>query len=190
MAFQSCVIRAMSGGYPPIGPYRVRGMLYALMLIGIGFLSACLLMAALAPVIHERAVRLTVRRLMFKRPRSRLERHAHEDQLRAQFAVSIRRLEAAMENGQAKSIEHHRELTVKLGKRSAEVDQLNREVRRLSIIILRSQSRELARRSTIRTVVKLLIYLSERAQRFDGAELAFRGFRRKERTTQLGTVSA
>ena len=36
-------------------------MLYALMLLGIGFLTACVLMVMLAPLIHERAVRLTVR---------------------------------------------------------------------------------------------------------------------------------
>ena len=38
-------------------------MLYTLMLLGIGFLSACVLMVVLVPLIHERAVRLTVRRL-------------------------------------------------------------------------------------------------------------------------------
>ncbi|HLH95831.1 MAG TPA: hypothetical protein VKW08_12025 [Xanthobacteraceae bacterium] len=165
-------------------------MLYALMLIGIGFLSACLLIAALAPVIHERAVRLTVRRLLFKRPRSRLERHAYADQLRAEFAVSTRRLETAMENTLAKSVEHHRELTMALAKRSAEVGQLQREVRRLSVVILRFQSRELMRRSTTRTVIKLLVYLFERSQQPHRQQLAARGFGRQEHPAQLGTVSA
>jgi hypothetical protein len=165
-------------------------MIYALMLIGIGFLSACLLMALLAPAIHGRAVRLTVRRLLFKRPRSAVERRAHEDQLRAQFAVSVRRLEAAVENSHEKAVGHQRELSQKLAIRSAEVDKLKRDVRRLNVLILRFQSRELMRRSTIRTVVKLLVYLSERAQRLDSEELAIRGFGRKERKAQLGTVSA
>jgi hypothetical protein len=52
-------------------------MLYPLMLLGIGFLTACLFMAMLAPLIHERAVRLTVRRLCSKRPRSVIDRRAH-----------------------------------------------------------------------------------------------------------------
>jgi hypothetical protein len=164
-------------------------MLYEFMLLGIGFLSASLLMAALAPAIHGRAVRLTVRRLMFKRPRSVIERRAHEDQLRAQFAVSIRRLESAVEDSQAKAIGHQRELAQKLAKRSAEVDQLKGEIRRLSVVILRFQSRELMRRSTLRTIVKLLVYLFERAQRLDG-ELAARGFGRQDREIELGTVSA
>jgi hypothetical protein len=165
-------------------------MLYALMLMGIGFLSACVLMAALAPAIHGRAVRLTVRRLMYKRPRSAAERRAHEDQLRAQFAVSVRRLEAAMESTQAKTIGQQRELATKFAKKSAEVAGLNREIRRLSLVLLRFQSRELMRRSTIRTIVKLLVYLAQRAQRLDGAELSIRGFGRQERQVELGTVSA
>ena len=169
---------------------RVGRMVYAFMLIGIGFLTACLLMAALAPVIHGRAVRLTVRRLLFKRPRSLHERRAHEDQLRAQFAVSIRRLETAVENSQAKAVGHQREVAQKLAKRSAEVDQLKSEVRRLNVAILRFQSRELMRRSTIRTIVKLLVYLFERARRLDGEELAAHGFGRAKRKIALGTVSA
>ncbi len=39
-------------------------MLYPIMLLGIGFLTATLFMAMLVPLIHERAVRLTVRRLL------------------------------------------------------------------------------------------------------------------------------
>jgi len=162
-------------------------MLYAFMLVGIGFLSAGLVMAALAPLIHERAVRLTVRRLLFKRPRSLLERRAHEDQLRAQFAVSIRRLEAALEDTQAKSAGH----LCDLAKKSSEIHRLKTEIRRLNVVILRFQARELMRRSTTRTIVKLLVYLFERVQRKDGGELAARGFRgRSVRKPNLGTVSA
>src|ERR1700730_144035 len=78
-------------------------MLYPIMLMGIGFLTASIVMAMLAPLIHERAVRLTVRRLASKRPKSAIDRRAHEDQLRAQFAVSILRLETAVEDAQAKA---------------------------------------------------------------------------------------
>ena len=72
-------------------------MLYLVMMFGIGFLTAGVLMAMITPLIHERAVRLTVRRLTAKRPRSAIDRRAHEDQLRAQFAVSILRLETTMQ---------------------------------------------------------------------------------------------
>ena len=66
-------------------------MLYPIMLLGIGFLTATLFMAMLVPLIHERAVRLTVRRLS-RRARSVIDRRAHEDQLRAQFAAATLRV--------------------------------------------------------------------------------------------------
>jgi len=76
-------------------------MLYEIMLIGIGFLSACLCMAMLAPAIHARAVRLTMRRVLAGLPRSTIEARAHKDQLRAEFAVTVRRLEMTIADMQA-----------------------------------------------------------------------------------------
>jgi hypothetical protein len=136
-------------------------MLYPLMLLGIGFLVACLLMAMLAPLIHERAVRLTVRRLLAKRPRSAIDRRAHEDQLRAQFAVSVRRLETAVEDAQAKTASQ----LCDVAKKSAEIHLLKTELRKRNIVILRFQARELMRRSTIRTIVMLLVFLFAQSKR-------------------------
>jgi hypothetical protein len=162
-------------------------MLYPIMLLGIGFLTACLLMAMLAPLIHERAVRLTVRRLSSKRPRSAFDRRAHEDQLRAQFAVSILRLETAVEDAQAKATAHLRELA----KKSTETHQLKTALRKSHVVILRFQARELLRRSMTRTIIKLLVYLFARWHRQRGGELAARGFRRRDvRKSELGAVSA
>jgi hypothetical protein len=159
-------------------------MLYPIMLLGIGFLTSCLLMAMLAPLIHERAVRLTVRRLLAKRPRSVLDRRAHEDQLRAQFAVSVRRLETAIEDTQAKATSH----LCDAAKKSAEIHRLKTELRKSNVTILRFQARELMRRSTIRTIIRLLVYLW---QRQNGRELPAAGLRRSEaRKPELGTVSA
>src|SRR3984893_6652963 len=116
-------------------------MLYPLMLMGIGFLTACLIMAMLAPLIHERAVRLTVRRLTAKRPRSAIDRRAHEDQLRAQFAMTSVRLETAMREAQAKAAIQFGEVA----KRAAEIQRLKTELRKSHIVILRFQGRELMR---------------------------------------------
>jgi hypothetical protein len=162
-------------------------MLYPIMLLGIGFLTACLLMAMLAPLIHERAVRLTVRRLLAKRPRSVLDRRAHEDQLRAQFAVSIRRLETAIEDTQVKATSH----LCDVARKSAEIHHLKTELRKSNVTILRFQARELVRRSMMRTIVRLLVYLFARQQRQSGRELPAAGLRRSEaRKPELGTVSA
>ena len=162
-------------------------MLYPLMLLGIGFLTACLFMAMLAPLIHERAVRLTVRRLSAKRPRSVIDRRAHEDQLRAQFAVSIRRREIAVEDAQAKATG----LLCDVARKSAEIHRLKTELRKSHVVILRFQARELMRRSMTRTIIKLLVYLFARWQRQSGRELPAPGFRRSDvRKPKLGVVSA
>ena len=162
-------------------------MLYPLMLLGIGFLVACLLMAMLAPLIHERAVRLTVRRLLAKRPRSAIDRRAHEDQLRAQFAVSVRRLETAVEDAQAKTASQ----LCDVAKKSAEIHLLKTELRKRNIVILRFQARELMRRSMTRTIIKVLVHLFDRSQRQNGRVLPAPGLRRPEvRKPELGTVSA
>jgi hypothetical protein len=162
-------------------------MLYPIMLFGIGFLTAGLLMAILTPLIHERAVRLTVRRLTAKRPRSAMDRRAHEDQLRAQFAVTSLRLETAMREAQAKAAGQLGEVA----KRLAEIQRLKTELRKSHIVILRFQGRELMRRSVIRTVVRILVYLFARQQRQDERELPAPRLRRPDtRKPKLGAVSA
>jgi hypothetical protein len=162
-------------------------MLYPIMLLGIGFLTACIVMAMLTPLIHERAVRLTVRRLSAKRPRSVIDRRAHEDQLRAQFAVSILRLETAVGDAQAKSAGQ----LCDVAKKSAEIHRLRTELRKKNVIILRFQSRELMRRSITRTIVKLLVYLFTRMQRQDARTRPAAAFRRRDvGNSRLGSVSA
>jgi hypothetical protein len=177
--------RAISVVYGFAG--RVSRMLYPIMLLGIGFLTACLFMAMLAPLIHERAVRLTVRRLSAKRPRSVIDRRAHEDQLRAQFAVSILRLETAMGDTQAKAASQFCDVA----KKSAEIHRLKTELRKSHVVILRFQARELMRRSMTRTIIKVLVYLFDRPQRQSGRALPAPGLRRPDgRRSKLGAVSA
>ena len=136
-------------------------MLYAAMLIGIGFLSACLCMAMLAPVIHARAVRLTARRLLRGLPRSMVEMRAQKDQLRAEFAMQVRRLEMTIAEMRAKTVDNSTEVA----RKAAEVDRIKTELRKARMDVLRFQGRELMRRSTIRTAVKLVMYLFDRSQR-------------------------
>ena len=159
-------------------------MLDSIMLLGIGFLAACLLMAMLTPLIHERAVRLTVRRLLGKRPRTVIERRVHEDHLRAEFAMSVRRLETTIEDTQAKAAAHQCEIS----RKSAEINRLKTELRKTSIVILRFQARELMRRSMIRAIVKVLVYLFARSNRQSGRELPTPAF--KARDIRKSTLSA
>src|SRR5215470_13424444 len=78
-------------------------MIEPIMFIGIGFLVAGLLVIGFIPMVHARAVRLTQRRLEAMTPMSMAEIHAEKDQLRAEFAMSTRRLEMSVEQMKAKT---------------------------------------------------------------------------------------
>ena len=78
----------------------LRGMIEPIepmMYLGIGFLLATLIGFVVSPLIHNRAVRLTMRRLEAATPLSVAEIQADKDQLRAEFAMSTRRLEMHLE---------------------------------------------------------------------------------------------
>ena len=72
-------------------------MIEPIMFFGLGFLAASLLGLIIVPFVHGRAVRLTVRRLEAATPLSMAEIQADKDQLRAEFAMSTRRLEMSVE---------------------------------------------------------------------------------------------
>jgi hypothetical protein len=72
-------------------------MIELIMYFGMGFLFATLIAVAIIPFVHSRAVRLTMRRLEDSIPQSMAEIQADKDALRAEFAMSTRRLEITIE---------------------------------------------------------------------------------------------
>jgi|SRR5690348_17095937 hypothetical protein len=72
-------------------------MIEIAMYVGIGLLTGCLLALCVVPLVHDRAVRLTVRRLEARLPESVAEFEADKDLLRADFAMSARRMEITIE---------------------------------------------------------------------------------------------
>lgn len=68
-------------------------MLESVLLVCLGFLAASLIALMLAPVQWRRAVRLTEMRIRSKTPLSMADIQADKDRLRAEFAISTRRLE-------------------------------------------------------------------------------------------------
>src|SRR5499427_3357491 len=78
-------------------------MVEQIMFIGIGFLIAGLLVIGVIPLVHARAVRLTMRRLEALTPLSMAEIQADKDQLRAEFAMTMSRLEMNVEQMKAKT---------------------------------------------------------------------------------------
>jgi hypothetical protein len=78
-------------------------MIEMIMYFAGGFLVASLLAIVLISFVHQRAVRLTQRRLADAIPVSMAEIQADKDHLRAEFALSVRRLEMSVEQLKAKA---------------------------------------------------------------------------------------
>ena len=99
-------------------------MIEPIMIFGIGFLAASLCGLVVIPLFHNRAVRLTKKRLEAAAPLSMAELQADKDQLRAEFAMSTRRLELMIEQLKADSAGQLAEL----GKKADAVNLLKIEM--------------------------------------------------------------
>ena len=99
-------------------------MIDSIMYFGIGFLVAALLGLLFIPAVHNRATRLTMKRLEASTPVSITEIRADKDQLRAEFAVSTRRLELKIEKLKAQTTLQLAEL----GKRTDAINQCKKEL--------------------------------------------------------------
>lgn len=122
-------------------------MIEPIMFFGIGFLVASLLGLVIVPLVHNRAVRLTRRRLEAATPMSMSEIQADKDQLRAEFAMSTRRLELSVEQLKARSTSQLGEL----GKKSDAVNRLKVELGDKAATIFAIEAREKTLRDQIRT---------------------------------------
>jgi hypothetical protein len=134
-------------------------MIESLMLCGIGLFAGCLLMLLFFPAVHQRAVRLTRRDLVDATPLTAKEIQAEKDQLRAQFAVSIRRREVNMEQMRVKALERTAD------RRNAEMARLQVELDKKNALILALRAREEVRKRTVRRIVKLFLFLFARSSR-------------------------
>jgi hypothetical protein len=85
-------------------------MIESIMYFAIGFFAAGLTVLVVVPLVHGRAVRLTTRRLEAALPASAAEVCADKDLLRAEFAVSTRRLEVKIEQLTTNSASQRAEL--------------------------------------------------------------------------------
>ncbi|MBI3703381.1 MAG: hypothetical protein HY244_05910, partial [Rhizobiales bacterium] len=99
------------------------------------------------PLVHGRAVRLTMRRLEAATPLSMAEIQADKDQLRAEFAMSTRRLEMSVENLKTKSTSQLAEL----GKKGDAINRLKIELGEKTATIFALEARDKALRDQLRT---------------------------------------
>ena len=102
-------------------------MIESAMYFSMGFFLASLGALVVAPLVYSRAVRLTTRRLEATIPSSTAEILADKDLLRAEFAMSTRRLEMSLEQLRAKSASQ----LVELGSKSDAVNRLKIELNAL-----------------------------------------------------------
>src|SRR5690242_3236739 len=119
-------------------------MVEPIMFVGIGFLIAGLLVIGVIPLVHARAVRLTMRRLEALTPLSMAEIQADKDQLRAEFAMSTRRLEMSVEQMKAKTTNQLAEI----GKKTDAINRLKVELGEKTAAIFSLEAREKDRKST------------------------------------------
>jgi chromosome segregation ATPase len=113
-------------------------MVEPIMFFGLGFLAAALLGLIITPFVHSRAVRLTVRRLEAATPLSMAEIQADKDQLRAEFAMSTRRLEMSVEQLKTKSTTQLAEL----GKKNDTINRLKIEIGEKAATIFALEARD------------------------------------------------
>jgi chromosome segregation ATPase len=121
-------------------PSEASAMIEAMMYGGLGFLVASLLALVTMPLIHARAVRLTIRRLEAATPLSMAEIQADKDQLRAEFAMSTRRLEISVEQLKSKTTSQLAEL----GKKTDAINRLKRELGEQTTTIFALEARDKA----------------------------------------------
>src|SRR3954463_847029 len=121
-------------------------MIESIMYAGIGFLVASLLVIGVIPLVHARAVRLTMKRLEAVTPMSMGEIQADKDQLRAEFAMSTRRLEMSVEQLKNRTTSQLAEL----GKKGDAINRLKIELGEKTATIFALEARDKALRDQLR----------------------------------------
>jgi chromosome segregation ATPase len=121
-------------------------MIEPIMYFAIGFLFAALVGLVVVPLVHSRAVRLTMRRLEAAAPLSMAEIQADKDQLRAEFAMSTRRLEMSVEQLKTKSTSQLAEL----GKKGDAINRLKVELGEKTATIFALEARDKNLRDQLR----------------------------------------
>jgi len=121
-------------------------MVEPIMYLAIGFLVSMLFGLMIVPLVHNRAVRLTIRRMEAATPLSMAEIQADKDQLRAEFAMSARRLEMSVDQLKSKTTSQLAEL----GKKSDAINRMKLELGEKNATIFALEARERAGKEQLR----------------------------------------
>ncbi|MBR0873495.1 hypothetical protein JQ633_24275 [Bradyrhizobium tropiciagri] len=121
-------------------------MIEPIMYAAIGFLISMLCGLMIVPLVHNRAVRLTTKRLEAATPLSMAEIQADKDQLRAEFAMSARRLEMSVDQLKSKTTSQLAEL----GKKTDAINRMKIELGEKNAAIFALEAREKATTEQLR----------------------------------------
>src|SRR3984957_4887580 len=121
-------------------------MVEPIMYLAIGFLLSMLFGLMIVPLVHNRAVRLTTRRIEAATPLSMGEIQADKDQWRAEFAMSARRLEMSVAQLKSRSTSQLAEL----GKKSDAINRMKLELGEKNAAIFALETREKAVKEQMR----------------------------------------
>ena len=121
-------------------------MIEPIMYLAIGFLVSMLFGLMIVPLVHNRAVRLTTKRLEAATPLSMAEIQADKDQLRAEFAMSARRLEMSVDQLKNKTTSQLAEL----GKKSDAINRMKIELGEKNATIFSLEARGKAVKEQLR----------------------------------------
>jgi hypothetical protein len=119
------------------------------MLVGLGFLMAALLTVFLSPLYRRRVARLTTDALKRSMPLTEAEIRADKDQLRAEYAIRIHKLDTKVEEAAEASARQ----MVELNRRDAAISNLEDEVSRQRTTL---EEHENARRVLEQTIMDRL----------------------------------
>src|SRR5260370_32889261 len=119
----------------------------AIMFLASGFLVSMMLGLMIVPLVHNRAVRLTTRRLEAATPLSMAEIQADKDQLRAEFAMSARRLEMNVDQLKSKTTSQLAEL----GKKTDAINRMKIGLGEKNATLFSLEAREKAVKEQLRT---------------------------------------
>jgi chromosome segregation ATPase len=153
-------------------------MIEPIMYGAIGFLISMLFGLMIVPLVHNRAVRLTTRRLEAATPLSMAEIQADKDQLRAEFAMSARRLEMSVEQLKSKTTSQLAEL----GKKTDAINRMKIELGEKNATIFALEAREKAVKEQLRATEE------EFAAKTEGLRLAEKALTDKQ--SELAKLSS
>jgi chromosome segregation ATPase len=152
-------------------------MIEPIMYLAIGFLVSMLCGLMIVPLVHNRAVRLTTRRLEAATPLSMAEIQADKDQLRAEFAMSARRLEMSVETLKSKTTSQLAEL----GKKSDAINRMKIELGEKNATIFALEAREKAIKEQLRATEE---EFNTKTEALRGAEQAL-----SDKQTELARIN-